>query len=100
MLSFMRVYRRPTDRSKFFARITSARMSFRSYADGVMAYVETQKRASVTPSFFFPPSKRKNSQSQRTFAPSKQGTLEQGYCEANNFGINARSVLTEYPTSR
>ena len=39
----MRVYRRPTDRSKSFARITSARMSFRSCADGVMAYGEVRK---------------------------------------------------------
>ena len=31
---------RPTDRSKFFAKITSAPMSFRSCADGVMAYGE------------------------------------------------------------
>jgi hypothetical protein len=40
MLSFMRVDRRLIDRSKFFAKITSARMSFRSFADGVMAYCE------------------------------------------------------------
>jgi hypothetical protein len=36
----MRVYRRLTDRSKSFAKITLARMSFRSCADGVMAYGE------------------------------------------------------------
>jgi hypothetical protein len=46
-----------------------------------------RKRGSVTP----------NWRSQRTFTPSKQGTLGQGCCEANNFRINTRSVLTEYP---
>jgi hypothetical protein len=40
MPSFMRVYRRLTGRLKSFAKITSARMPFRSCADGVMAYGE------------------------------------------------------------
>ena len=36
-------------------------------------------------------------QFRRTFTPSRHETLEQGYCEANNYRINTRSVLTEYP---
>ena len=41
--SIMKGRRQPTNRSRFYARITSARTSFRSYANGAMALGKMRK---------------------------------------------------------